>query len=84
MSANKNPLIRYKVLDRCFRNPGRRYFLQDLIDECNKVLLEIDSDSKGISRRQIFDDLFGKVLVKVISGKKVSGVLDEFNHGVFF
>ncbi len=57
MSANKNPLIRYKVLDRCFRNPGRRYFIQDLIDECNKVLLEIDPDSKGISRRQIFDDL---------------------------
>lgn len=57
MSTNKNALIRYKVLDRCFRNPGRRYFIQDLIDECNKILLEIDSDSKGISRRQVFDDV---------------------------
>ena len=28
--------------------------------------------------------LFGKILVKVIGGKKVSGVLDEFDLGVFF
>lgn len=57
MPPNKSPLIRYKILDSCFRNPGRRYFIQDLIDECNKVLLEIDPMSKGISRRQIFDDI---------------------------
>ncbi|WP_073852084.1 helix-turn-helix transcriptional regulator [Pontibacter flavimaris] len=57
MARNKHAVIRYKVLDRCFRNPGRRYFIQDLIDECNKVLLEIDPDSKGISRRQIFEDI---------------------------
>lgn len=57
MATNKNALIRYKVLDNCFRNTGRRYFIQDLIDECNKVLLDIDSGSKGISRRQIFEDI---------------------------
>lgn len=57
MATNKNAFIRYKILDTCFRNPGRRYFIQNLIDECNKVLLEIDPTSKGISRRQIFDDI---------------------------
>ncbi len=57
MSTNKNALIRYKVLDKCFRNPGKRYFINDLILECEKVLLEINSDSNGISRRQIFDDI---------------------------
>jgi len=57
MATNKNALIRYKVLDNCFRNSGRRYFIDDLIKECDKVLLEIDSESKGISRRQIFDDI---------------------------
>ncbi len=57
MSTNKNALIRYKVLDKCFRNPGKRYFINDLILECEKVLLDIDSDSNGISRRQIFDDI---------------------------
>lgn len=57
MATNKNALLRYKVLDNCFRNKGRRYFIQDLIDECNKVLLDIDPSSKGISRRQIFEDI---------------------------
>lgn len=57
MATNKNALIRYKVLDKCFRNPGRKYFINDLIEECNKVLSEIDPDFTGISRRQIFDDM---------------------------
>jgi len=57
MATNKNAQIRYKILDNCFRNSGRRYFIEELISECNKKLLEIDPDSKGISRRQIFDDI---------------------------
>jgi len=57
MATNKNALIRYKVLDNCFRNPGRRYFIGDLIDDCEKLLLEIDQESNGISRRQIFEDI---------------------------
>lgn len=57
MALTKNPLIRYKILDKCFMNPGKKYFIQDLIDECNKVLLEIDPDSNGISRRQLIDDI---------------------------
>ena len=57
MAINKSALIRYKVLDSCFRNPGRNFFIDDLINECNKVLKEISSDSKGISRRQIFQDI---------------------------
>lgn len=57
MPPNKSPLTRYKILDACFRNPGKRYFIEDLIIECDKILLEINPDSKGISRRQIFDDI---------------------------
>jgi len=57
MSTNKNALIRYKVLDNCFRNHSKKYFIDDLIEECENVLLEIDSDSDGISRRQIFVDI---------------------------
>lgn len=79
MATNKNALIRYKVLDRCFRNPGKRYFINDLISECEKVLLEIDPDSNGISRRQIFDDIqfmeskegWSIDLHKLRNGKKV-------------
>jgi predicted DNA-binding transcriptional regulator YafY len=57
MSTNKNALIRYKVLDNCFRNHSKKYFIDDLIEECENVLLEIDSYSDGISRRQIFVDI---------------------------
>jgi predicted DNA-binding transcriptional regulator YafY len=79
MATNKNALIRYKVLDNCFRNPGKRYFIEDLIGECEGVLLEIDSESNGISRRQIFEDIafmeskegWGIELNKIRDGKKV-------------
>ncbi|CAN5549035.1 WYL domain-containing protein [soil metagenome] len=57
MAITKNPLLRYKVLDRCFRNTGKRYFIENLIEECEKVLLEINSESNGISRRQILQDI---------------------------
>jgi predicted DNA-binding transcriptional regulator YafY len=57
MSVNKYAFIRYKVLDRCFRNPGRMYFIEDLIDECNLVLTDYDPNCSGISRRTIFNDI---------------------------
>lgn len=57
MSVNKNALIRYQVLDRCFRNAGRMYFWEDLLEECNKALTDFDPTSEGIQRRQLFDDI---------------------------
>jgi len=57
MATNKNAQLRYQVLDRCFRNPGRMYFWQDLLDECNSALNELDPDSGGIQRRQLFMDI---------------------------
>ena len=57
MAENRNAQIRYKILDNCFRNTGKRYFMKDLQEECEKVLLEIDPDSNGISDRQLFEDI---------------------------
>ena len=57
MAITKNPLIRYKILDRCFSNSGKKYFIEDLIEECRSVLIEINPNAKGISRRQILDDI---------------------------
>jgi predicted DNA-binding transcriptional regulator YafY len=57
MSVNKNALIRYKVMDSCFRNHAKKYFIEDLIDECSNVLAELNSSTNGISRRQIFQDI---------------------------
>ena len=57
MATNKNAFIRYKILDNCFRNKGKRYFIDDLIAECDKILSEINFSSIGISRRQLFEDI---------------------------
>jgi predicted DNA-binding transcriptional regulator YafY len=57
MSTNKNALVRYKILDRCFRNPGKYYFIEDLMDECANGLQDLISSTNGISRRQIFEDI---------------------------
>lgn len=56
MATNKNALIRYKILDRCFRNNGKKYFIDDLLEECNRALSDHDQHG-GISRRQIFEDI---------------------------
>lgn len=57
MAINKNALIRYQVLDRCFRNNGRMFFLEDLLEECNKALLELNPDGDGIEKRQLYYDI---------------------------
>jgi predicted DNA-binding transcriptional regulator YafY len=57
MAITKYPLIRYKILDKCFRNTGKKYFIEDLIKECENVILEMDSESSGISVRQIREDI---------------------------
>ena len=57
MAITKYPLIRYKILDKCFRNTGKRYFIEDLVKECENVILEMDSESSGISVRQIREDI---------------------------
>lgn len=57
MAVNKNALIRYQTLDRCFRNRGRMYFIEDLVEECNNALFEINFKSNGIRKRQIYEDI---------------------------
>ncbi|NPD47577.1 MULTISPECIES: YafY family protein [unclassified Lentimicrobium] len=57
MPNNKNAIIRYQALDKCLRNPGSKYSIKDLVDECNKALIDIDSTSTGVQKRQVYDDL---------------------------
>ncbi|MDL2304199.1 WYL domain-containing protein [Bacteroides sp. OttesenSCG-928-D19] len=57
MPINKDAMLRYKVLDKCFRNTGRNYQIRDLVEECNKKLLEVNPDSKGICKRQVYYDI---------------------------
>jgi len=57
MSTNKNATIRYQALDRCLRNPGKRYSIDDLVKACNEALLDVDPLTSGIKKRQIYEDI---------------------------
>lgn len=51
-------MIRYQVLDRCFSNWARNFYIEDLIEACNKALYDYTGDEKSsIQRRQIFNDI---------------------------
>lgn len=56
MSTNKHATIRYLALDKCFRNPGKKYFKEDLISACNDALFNYNKNQKGVEKRTIFDD----------------------------
>ena len=55
MPTNKNAAIRYKILDRCFSDFHRKYFIEDLLDKVNNVLMELYGTQ--ISIRQIREDI---------------------------
>lgn len=57
MPANKNALIRYKTIDRCLRNPYRRWTLEDLVDACSEAIYEAEGISKGVSVRTVQADI---------------------------
>ena len=37
MGITKNATIRYQTLDRCFKNPGKRYYIEDLLDSKSSI-----------------------------------------------
>lgn len=57
MATNKHATIRYHALDQCFSNPGRKYFIEDLIESCNNAICEFSDASDGVKRRQIYEDI---------------------------
>lgn len=79
MATNKHAIIRYQALDKCFSNWGRKYFIDDLIEACNKALYDFTGKNDGVKRRQIFDDIkymeseqgFAVELEKLKEGRKL-------------
>ena len=58
MAITKNPLIRYKILDGCFRNPFKNFTIDQLLETVNEKLFEISNDEKQcIKLRQLQDDI---------------------------
>ena len=58
MAVTKNPLIRYKILDACFRNPYKKFSKEILLDTLNEKLMYLfDDESHCIKLRQMQDDI---------------------------
>lgn len=57
MAQNKNALLRYRTIDRCLRNTGRQWTLQDLVDACSDALYEYEGKNDMVSTRTVQLDI---------------------------
>ncbi|MCM1066493.1 MAG: WYL domain-containing protein [Muribaculaceae bacterium] len=57
MAQNKNALLRYRTIDRCLRNTGRRWTLHDLVDACSDALYEYEGKQDSVSLRTVQLDI---------------------------
>lgn len=57
MPANKNALIRYRVIDQCLRNRYKRWTIEDLVDACSEALYDMEGIRKGVSLRTVQSDI---------------------------
>lgn len=55
MPINKNALLRYRILDSCFRDRRHYYDIEELVDKVNEAFL--DMYGKTVSLRQIRADI---------------------------
>lgn len=55
MPTNKNAQLRYQILDRCFSDFQRKYFIEDLLDRVNEAFMDLYGTK--ISVRQIREDI---------------------------
>jgi predicted DNA-binding transcriptional regulator YafY len=57
LATNKHAQIRYNSLDKCFRNSGKKYAIEDLINACNQAIYDFSGNEEGIKKRQLYDDI---------------------------
>ena len=55
MPLDRNKLLRYQVLNTCFKDTSRHYRIGDLVDCCNRELRRYDL--REVSRRTVQNDL---------------------------
>ena len=75
MPVNKNANIRYRTLDKCFRDRQHKYFIEDLVEACEEALLK-ENFRGGVKMRQIYDDIR---FMKSEAGYSIE--LDELRDG---
>ena len=90
MPINKNALLRYQILDRCFSDRHRRYEIEDLVDKVNEALL--DMYGKTVSLRQIRADITymrdrvsynAPIVARPIEGRRCSYTYEDPRFSIF-
>jgi predicted DNA-binding transcriptional regulator YafY len=76
MAITKNAWIRYKTLDKCFSSRYKKFYIESLITECERVLSDLDPEHSGISLRQVRKDI---AFMKSSEGWNIE--LDEIKDG---
>lgn len=90
MATNKHAQIRYNTLDKCFRNPGKRFSIEDLVAACNEAIYEFTGKEEGIKKRQLYDDIrfmeseqgWSIELEKTKDGRKVYYRYEDLNFSI--
>lgn len=91
MAITKNPLIRYKILDRCFRNSFKNYTIDTLLEKVNNELFNVtDAADNCIKLRQLRDDIafmrssegWGIELADLHEGKKKIYRYEDLNFSI--
>jgi predicted DNA-binding transcriptional regulator YafY len=57
MPANKNALLRYRTIDKCLQNHGRKWTLNELIEACSDALYEYEGKDTYVSKRTVQLDI---------------------------
>ncbi|MCA1762898.1 MAG: WYL domain-containing protein, partial [Flavobacteriales bacterium] len=57
MPTTKNAYLRYRTLDRLFRDGSRKYSFKDLLNKVNEALRMEDSQAAGVAVRQLRNDI---------------------------
>lgn len=90
MATNKHAQIRYKVLDDCFSNFGRKFYFEDLLDKCNEALAELYGDEHGgVKTRTLRSDInymrdrAGEYGVEIIVEKDGEGYFYRYSESDF-
>lgn len=91
MALTKSPLIRYKILDQCFRNQFKNYTIDLLLERVNDNLFELFGDTEHcIKLRQLRDDIafmrsakgWSIELAELFDGKKRIYRYEDLNFSI--
>jgi predicted DNA-binding transcriptional regulator YafY len=90
MATNKHAQIRYQALDRCFGNPGRNYFIEDLVQACNDAIYEYAGIIDGVKKRQVQEDIafmeseagWNIPLARIRDGKRVYYRYEDIHYSI--